>query len=47
MPRDEIVRYLNNILNQIAERYSMEEAVDMFEETVELAKVISPKKEGE
>lgn len=46
MKREEVMLHLNRIFNQLVEKYGAEEAITMFEETVELAKVISAPKKG-
>jgi len=47
MTRDEIMHYLNNIFNRLAEKYGTQEAIKMFDETIGIAKVISIKKRRE
>jgi hypothetical protein len=47
MKRDEVMLHLNKLFNQLVEKYGASEAIGMFDETVELAKVILVKTEEE
>ena len=48
MQREDVMLHLNRIFNQLVEKYGTEEAILMFEETIELTKVISaPQKEDQ
>jgi hypothetical protein len=41
MQKEEVMLHLNRIFNQLVEKYGPEEAILMFEETVEVAKLVS------
>ena len=47
MPRDEVMLHLNKLFNQLIEKYGTEQAILMFEETIEVAKIVLPKKGDE
>lgn len=45
MQREEVMLHLNKLFNQLIEKYGAEQAIIMFEETIEVAKMISKKEE--
>lgn len=47
MKREEVMLHLNRIFNQLVEKFGPHEAISMFEETLELPRVIHGKKKKE
>lgn len=47
MQREEVMLHLNKLFNQLIEKFGHDEAIAMFDETVEVAKMISGLQKGE